>query len=206
MCLIAFFRIFSPVHGPLFNKRCLAASPSIRYSTLRKSISIKIVCGQTHPQNKRPNAAVNKTMKTINVTIVNPKMKKSCGQNILPNRINFPSGILNKKNGLPFIFIKGIVRNNAKKPQLTQVRILYNFPLGFWAYTHFLFPLSSTVAILSLKDSGVFVDEFISVFMIAFQFSISIHCYFFLCTNSISNGCGIFFLQYTLWCFWICRV
>ena len=110
-----FFLIFSAVQGAFFSNFCLAASPSIRYSTFRNSISIKMVCGQTHPQNKRPNAAVNKTMKTIKVIIVTPKMKKSCGQNIFPKMINFASGILNRNKGLPFIFINGKRKEQGKE-------------------------------------------------------------------------------------------
>jgi hypothetical protein len=62
---------------------------------------MKIVCGHTHPQNNLPKAAVKRMMKTINVTIVRPKIKKSCGQNIFPKRINLALGILNKNNGCP---------------------------------------------------------------------------------------------------------
>src|SRR6266498_2681730 len=90
-CLTVFLKILLAVHGDFFNSFCEAASPSTRYSTLRKSISIKMVCGQTHPQNKRPKVAVNKTMNTIKVIIVNPNMKKSCGQKIFPNRMNLAS-------------------------------------------------------------------------------------------------------------------
>jgi hypothetical protein len=82
--LTGFFDNFSVVHDDLASIFCAAASPSIKYSIFRKNISRKIVWGQTQPQNKRPNAAVNKMMKTMNVIIVIPKIKKSCGQNTLP--------------------------------------------------------------------------------------------------------------------------
>src|SRR6266496_4400567 len=100
-CLDDFFRILLLVPEEFFKTFCAGASPSIKYSTLRKSISIKMVCGQTQPQNKRPKAAVNKMMNTINVIIVNPKMKKSCGQKTFPKMINLASGILKRNNGRP---------------------------------------------------------------------------------------------------------
>ena len=37
----------------------------------------------------------------VNVTLPE-EMKKSCGQKTCPNMINFASGILNRKSGLPF--------------------------------------------------------------------------------------------------------
>ena len=83
-----------------------------------------MVCGHTHPQNNLPNAAVKRTMKIMKVTMVSPKMKKSCGQNIFPKMMNFDSGILKRNKGLPFNFIKGIAINKAKNPRLTNVRIL----------------------------------------------------------------------------------
>ncbi len=62
---------------------------------------MKMVCGQTHPQKRRPNAAVNKMINTTNVTIVSPKMKKSCGQNTLPNKMNLALGTLKRNKRLP---------------------------------------------------------------------------------------------------------
>jgi hypothetical protein len=80
---------------------------------------MKTVCGQTQPQNNRPNAAVNKIMNTMNVIIVKPKMKKSCGQKIFPKMINFASGTLKRNNGLPLSLIKGNPKKTMKKNQLT---------------------------------------------------------------------------------------
>lgn len=112
-----------------------------------------MVCGQTHPQNKRPNAAVKSTMNTMNVIIARPNMKKSCGQNILPKMINLASGMLNWNKGLPFTCMNGNEKNSAKKPQLTHVRTLKKGPFGFCTNSHFLFPFASTVTSLSRNDS-----------------------------------------------------
>jgi hypothetical protein len=79
-----------------------------------KTNSINTVCGQTHPQNKRPKTTVNRTMKTINVIIAMANMKKSWGQNILLNKINLPSTKLMSIKGIPLIFTKGIRKKMAK--------------------------------------------------------------------------------------------
>jgi hypothetical protein len=54
-----------------------------------------LVWGQAQPQNNLPKAAVNRIIKNTNVIMVIPKMKKSWGQKIFPNKINFAAGILN---------------------------------------------------------------------------------------------------------------
>jgi hypothetical protein len=51
-------------------------------------------------------------------------MKKSCGQKTLPKMMNFASGTLNRKRGLPLYLINGRVKKSAKKNRLTTVRIL----------------------------------------------------------------------------------
>src|SRR5688572_24144389 len=99
VCFAVFFNNLLAVQGAFANNFCSAALPSMAYSILRKNISIKMVCGQTQPQNKRPNAAVNKTMKTIKAIMARPNMKKSCGQNTLPKMINFASVILKRNRG-----------------------------------------------------------------------------------------------------------
>jgi hypothetical protein len=48
------------------------------------------------------------------VIIVIPKIKKSWGQNILPNKINLALGILNKKSGLPSILTNGSPKKTIK--------------------------------------------------------------------------------------------
>jgi hypothetical protein len=63
---------------------------------------MNIVWGHTHPQNKRPNAAVNNTMKTIKTIMVRPKMKKSCGQNTFPKYDEAGFGYIEQESGLPF--------------------------------------------------------------------------------------------------------
>ena len=72
---------------------------------------MNIVCGQAHPQKTLPKMIVNKIMKTINVIVANPKMKKSCGQKIMPKIINLRSRTFNMNNGSPETLIKG----NEKK-------------------------------------------------------------------------------------------
>ena len=66
---MTFFRIFSLVQGALSRRRWALASPSTQYSILRKTISMKMVCGQTQPQKRRPNTTVNKAMKTTKVSM-----------------------------------------------------------------------------------------------------------------------------------------
>ena len=73
-----------------------------------------MVCGQAQPQNILPNATVNRITKTIKVNKPMAKMKKSCGQNILPKNINFRSKTLNRNNGSPSTLIKGKVKNKIK--------------------------------------------------------------------------------------------
>ena len=114
MNLITLFCIFFPFHGIAFNCFCCAASPSIQYSILRNTISIKMVCGQAHPQKILPNTTVNKITNTMNVSIPIPKIKKSCGQKIIPNMMNFRSRILSINNGSPFTFINGSVKKTTR--------------------------------------------------------------------------------------------
>ena len=72
-------------------------------------------------------------MKTINVIIPIAKMKKSCGQNILPNKMNFPFTKLIIKKGIPFNFINGKAKNTITYNAAKALRILYNLPFGFSA-------------------------------------------------------------------------
>jgi glycerol-3-phosphate dehydrogenase len=71
-CLSVFLRIFSAFQGMRFSACCLGASPSIQYSNLRNTISMKTVCGQAHPQNNRPKATVNTMINTTNKIMVIP--------------------------------------------------------------------------------------------------------------------------------------
>src|SRR5215469_7423115 len=145
-CFVAERRSQFVVGGRLRASFWCAASPRIRYSIFRKSISMKMVWGQTQPQKSLPKAAVKRMMKTIKVTIVRPKMKKSCGQNTFPKRMKRAAGILNRKRGRPLMETKGRPKNSRKKNQLIQVRIRYHFPRGFWAKTHLRRPFASRVA------------------------------------------------------------
>ena len=108
------FLIFSAFQGIARNCFCLPESPSIQYSILRKTISIKIVCGQAHPQNIRPNTTVNKMIKTTNVSMAIPKIKKSCGQNTMPNIINLRSSTLSINSGSLFTLINGSVKKTIR--------------------------------------------------------------------------------------------
>ena len=111
---VLLFLIFSPFHGIVLNCFCFVESPSIQYSILRKTISIKMVWGHAHPQNTRPNTTVKRIIKTINVRNPIAKMKKSCGQKTIPKKINLRSRILNINNGAPLIFINGSVKNMTR--------------------------------------------------------------------------------------------
>ncbi len=147
------YYLSSPSRALWFSNRCSAALPSMAYSIFRKNISMKMVCGQTQPQNNRPKAAVNNTTNTIKVTMAKPKMKKSCGQNTLPKNDKVRLRYIKKKQGRPCTYTNGKAKNRIKKPRLIQVRKEYNLPLGFCAYTHFRLPDASTVAIRSRNDS-----------------------------------------------------
>ena len=57
-----------------------------------------MVCGQIHPQNILPKTMVNKTMQTIKANMAITTMKKSCGQNTCPNKINLRSMMLKSIN------------------------------------------------------------------------------------------------------------
>jgi len=93
---------------------CFCASPSSQYSIFRNTISIKMVCGQAQPQNTLPKTTVKRITKTVEAKKPMAKMKKSCGQNIWPNKINFLSSTLKRKMGCPFNLTKGRVKNIAK--------------------------------------------------------------------------------------------
>ena len=66
-CLSIFLNPLPALQGPLFSARCSWASPSMKYSILRNTISISTVCGHSQPHHTRPNTAVNSTimMKTV---------------------------------------------------------------------------------------------------------------------------------------------
>ena len=113
-CLDTLLIILSVLYGAFSSIRWWLASPSIQYSILRKTISIKIVCGQTHPQNTLPNTTVNNTMKSMKVSIPIPKMKKSCGQKVTEKKTKRLSNILNRKKGAPFILTNGRVKNRTR--------------------------------------------------------------------------------------------
>jgi hypothetical protein len=82
------------------------------------------------------------------------KIKKSCGQNIMPKKINLRSRILKRKSGESFTLIKGSVKKTTRYIILNQVLRLYSFPLGFFGLIKFLFPSLVIVDTESLKDSS----------------------------------------------------
>ena len=82
---------------------------------------MKMVCGQAHPQNNRPNMTVNKIMNTIKVIIVKPNKKKSCGPKTTLNKINLRVMMLSIKKGKPFTLINGMPTNIIKKKAATMV-------------------------------------------------------------------------------------
>src|SRR5687768_7242788 len=114
-CLLSFLTILSVVHGDFFNAFCSFLSPSMKYSILLNTISMKIVCGHAHPHHNLPKTDVNNTIKTTKVNIVNPKRKKSCGQNIKPKIMNLRSSTFSNKIGLPFTLMNGNANIIARK-------------------------------------------------------------------------------------------
>ena len=81
-CLAVFFTTFCVVHGALFRACCCFQSPSMAYSIFRNTISMKMVCGHTHPQKSLPNTTVNSAMKTMPVMKASTKRWMSCGQKV----------------------------------------------------------------------------------------------------------------------------
>src|SRR5690606_25053135 len=140
------FLIFSSSHSCLANFFCFGRSRSIMYSIFLNTCSIKMVCGQIHPQYIRPYTTVNSTIKTIEVIIPKGNKKKSDVKNGNPNIINSPLEILKRKMGFPLgNFIKGDKMKTASKTQLTYVLYLVNFPEGFLGNTHLRLPSLCTV-------------------------------------------------------------
>ena len=108
------FLIFSPFQGIRKSAFCCAASPSTQYSILRKTISMKMVCGQIQPQNILPKMTVKSAMKTIKASMPTTKMKKSWGQKRTPNRMYRRSKRSNRNNGFPWTRRKGREKNVIK--------------------------------------------------------------------------------------------
>jgi hypothetical protein len=73
-----------------------------------------MVCGQAHPQKTLPNTTVKKIMNIMKVRKPIAKMKKSCGQKIIPNKMNLRSRILNMKSGSTFTLINGKLKNKIR--------------------------------------------------------------------------------------------
>ena len=57
---------------------------------------------------------VNKTINTMKAIIPTAKMKKSCGQNIFPKRINLLSMMLTRNSGLSLTLIKGKAKKTIR--------------------------------------------------------------------------------------------
>lgn len=117
------FQIFSVFHGCASRRICLFLSPSIRYSILRKTLSIKIVWGHIHPQKILPNTTVKSVMK-INPVMAPIVRIKVLRVEWLSENKNSRSKILNLRTGLPFIF-----RNGKTKRQLAELYLQY---FGNW--------------------------------------------------------------------------
>ena len=129
-CLDSFFAVFAAVHGAASRARCWWASPSMRYSSFRKTISIMMVCGHVQPHHRRPNAVVKIMMPAKNVSIATAKMMPSSGQKIWPRMANRRSTMLNIRSGLPLIRMNGPANIAPMSAQLIQVRQRYHFPAG----------------------------------------------------------------------------
>ena len=114
-CLLVFLRIFSRFHGIAFNFFWCVQSPSIQYSIRRNTISMKMVCGHTHPQKRRPYTTVNRVMKMIMMIAPMAKRYKSCGQKTFPKRTNFLSRILKRKSCSPPILMWGAAKSRISR-------------------------------------------------------------------------------------------
>src|SRR6185369_2286805 len=137
----------------------------MKYSIFRKTISMKMVCGQAHPHHILPKITVNKMMNTTNVIMASTKRKKSCGQNAMPKTMNFRSIILKSITGCPFTLMKGQANKRANRIQPTRVRARYNFPIGFLGYIQARFPSLLMVEMRSRNDSSCRTSLFIYDFI-----------------------------------------
>ena len=67
-CFSMDLRSFSALfQGNLESRICWPLSPSIQYSMRLNTCSMNMVCGQTHPQNNRPNTTVKRITKSTPV-------------------------------------------------------------------------------------------------------------------------------------------
>ena len=123
------WRALPAVQGALSRARCWCESPSMRYSILRKTISISTVCGQVQPHQSRPKAAVNMMMPVTKISRATAKMIMSCGQKIWPRMTNLRSTMLISSSGLPLMRTNGPANMTASSSQLSHVRARKNRPL-----------------------------------------------------------------------------
>jgi len=75
---------------------------------------MKMVCGHAQPQKTRPNTTVKRIIKTMKVRNPIAKIKKSCGQKVMPKNINLRSRTLNMNNGVPFSLINGSIKKTTR--------------------------------------------------------------------------------------------
>lgn len=130
-CLRIFLPYLLPVHSPLSRASCWRKSPSIQNSILRKTISIKIVCGQIQPQKILPKIAVKRIMNMAKAIKPTTKIAKSYGPKASPKKINFRASKLNNINGCPFTLMNGITTRISISSAATTVRAEVNLPFGF---------------------------------------------------------------------------
>ena len=127
-----FLPIFSAVQGAAARRFCSSASPSMRYSILRNTISIITVCGQVQPHQSRPNAVVNRIIPVRKSSTATAKITASCGQKICPSMENRRSTMFIISNGLPLMRMNGPENITTSSSQLSHVRRRNHFPSGFF--------------------------------------------------------------------------
>lgn len=76
-CLESLRKILRPDQGAAARALCSWASPSIQYSILRKTISMRSVWGQVQPHHSRPKAVVKTMIPMKKMSIATAKMKVS---------------------------------------------------------------------------------------------------------------------------------
>lgn len=94
-------------------------------SILRKTISMRTVCGQVQPHQRRPKAVVKMTMPVRKISMATANITMSCGQKIWPSIEKRRSTMLIIRSGLPWMRMNGPMNMTASRSQLIQVRQRY---------------------------------------------------------------------------------
>jgi hypothetical protein len=104
----------------------------MKYSILRKTISIITVCGHAQPHHNRPNAVVKMMMPVINTSMATAKITVSCGQKIWPRMEKRRSTRLSKRSGLPLMRIHCPANMMTMSAVANHALRRCHFPAGFF--------------------------------------------------------------------------